>query len=57
MEVHPLSINPETGEPYFHTFPTITIRDIVNSFDLLREHLGISKSKLVLVDLWVVSRL
>lgn len=41
----PLSINPETGEPYFHTFPTITIRDIVNSFDLLREHLGISKIK------------
>lgn len=41
----PLSTNPVTGEPYFHTFPTITIRDIVNSFDLLREHLGISKIK------------
>ncbi len=41
----PLSINPTTGEPYFHDFPTITIRDIVNSFDLLREHLGIHKIK------------
>lgn len=38
----PLSINPTTGKPYFHSFPTITIRDIVNSFDLLRDHLGIS---------------
>ncbi len=41
----PLSINPVTGEPYYHTFPFITIRDIVNSFDLLREHLGIQKIK------------
>lgn len=37
----PLSINPETDKPYYHTFPLITIRDIVNSFDILREHLGI----------------
>ncbi|MFC0184735.1 homoserine O-acetyltransferase [Pseudarcicella hirudinis] len=41
----PLSVNPETQLPYYHDFPTITIRDIVNSFDLLREHLGISKIK------------
>lgn len=39
----PLSINPETGKAYFHDFPFITIRDIVNSFDLLRQHLGIHR--------------
>lgn len=39
----PLSINPETGKPYYHTFPTLTNRDVVNSFDLLRKHLKIEK--------------
>lgn len=39
---NPLSINPLTGQPYYHTFPTITIRDIVKSFDLLREYLTIN---------------
>jgi len=38
-----LSINPDTGTPYYHQFPLITIRDIVNSLDLLRQHLGIQK--------------
>lgn len=39
----PLSINPKTGKPFYHAFPPITNRDIVKSFDLLRQHLGISK--------------
>lgn len=39
----PLSINPKTGHPFYHSFPEITNRDIVRSFDLLRQHLGISK--------------
>ncbi len=39
----PLSKNPETGNSYYHHFPEITIRDIVRSFDLLRNHLGIHK--------------
>jgi len=39
----PLSINPQTGNPYYHAFPEITNRDCVRSFDLLRQHLGISK--------------
>ncbi|MBK7649535.1 MAG: homoserine O-acetyltransferase [Flammeovirgaceae bacterium] len=39
----PLSINPQTGKSYFHNFPALTNRDIVLSFDLLRQYLGISK--------------
>jgi homoserine O-acetyltransferase/O-succinyltransferase len=39
----PLSINPITGKNYFHDFPLITNRDIVQSFDLLRKELGIEK--------------
>ena len=37
----PLSINPETGKTFYHSFPLLTHRDIVRSFDLLREHLGL----------------
>lgn len=39
----PLSLHPETGQPYYHEFPTITNRDVVNAFDLLRESLGLKK--------------
>lgn len=39
----PLSINEDTGNPYYHDFPKITIRDIVKSLDLLRLYLGIEK--------------
>lgn len=39
----PLSINPQTGKPFFHSFPTLTNRDVVKAFDLLREHLGFEK--------------
>ena len=39
----PLSINPATGEPYYHTFPLVTIRDMVHAHILLRRHLGIEK--------------
>lgn len=39
----PLSLNPKTGKPFYHSFPAVTNRDVVNAFDLLREHLGINK--------------
>ncbi|OHX66003.1 homoserine O-acetyltransferase MetX [Flammeovirga pacifica] len=39
----PTSINPKTSKPYYYTFPNISIRDIVNSLNLLREDLGIKK--------------
>jgi homoserine O-acetyltransferase/O-succinyltransferase len=38
----PLSLNPLTQQPYYHDFPFITNRDIVQGFDLLRENLGIN---------------
>jgi homoserine O-acetyltransferase len=38
----PLSNNPKTNQPYYHDFPLVTIRDMVNAHELLREHLGIS---------------
>lgn len=38
-----LSNNPATGFPYFHDFPFISNRDVVNSLDLLREHLEIQE--------------
>lgn len=37
----PLSVNPETGKPYFHTFPSFTIRDMVHAHDVLRRFLNI----------------
>lgn len=39
----PLSINPETGEPFYHSFPALTNRDVIRAFDLLREGLGFHK--------------
>lgn len=38
----PLSTNPEDGKPYFHDFPSLTNRDVVNSYEKLRHHLGIN---------------
>ncbi|WP_066829394.1 homoserine O-acetyltransferase MetX [Rufibacter ruber] len=39
----PLSLNPDTGRPYYHTFPTLTNRDVVRAFNYLREHLEIEE--------------
>jgi len=39
----PLSINPETNKPYYHTFPNLTNRDVINAFDLLRQELKIER--------------
>jgi homoserine O-acetyltransferase len=38
---NPLSINPKTNKKYYHNFPEITIKDIINAFDLLRNYLEI----------------
>jgi len=39
----PLTINPLTNNPFFHTFPSITNRDIVRAFDKLRKHLNLEQ--------------
>ncbi|MCS6824276.1 MAG: homoserine O-acetyltransferase [Cytophagaceae bacterium] len=39
----PLEINPQTGQPYYLTFPQLTIRDLVNAHEILRQHLNIKK--------------
>jgi homoserine O-acetyltransferase len=39
----PLSIDPSTQQPYYGSFPLITIRDMVQAHILLRKHLGIEK--------------
>lgn len=44
----PLSLNTETGKPYFHDFPLITIRDMVRAHELLRRHLGIRRIGLLI---------
>ncbi|MGO1245578.1 MAG: homoserine O-acetyltransferase family protein [Sphingobacterium sp.] len=40
---NPLSINPTTGQPYYHTFPQFTIRDIVRVHQLLADFLDITE--------------
>ena len=39
----PVSTNPDTGLPWYNSFPDITIRDLVNAHELLRKHLGIQR--------------
>jgi homoserine O-acetyltransferase/O-succinyltransferase len=39
----PLSLDPRRKVPYFHGFPRLTNRDIIRSFDLLRNDIGITK--------------
>lgn len=44
----PLTINPEKNQPYYSSFPVVTIRDMINSFILVRKKLGIEKIKLLM---------
>ncbi|MFA6152850.1 MAG: homoserine O-acetyltransferase [Chitinophagaceae bacterium] len=44
----PLSIHPQKAEPYFHSFPNITIKDMVAAHILLRQHLGIDSIQLLM---------
>jgi homoserine O-acetyltransferase len=39
----PLSINPDTNQPWFSYFPQITIRDMANTLQVLKQYLGIQK--------------
>jgi homoserine O-acetyltransferase/O-succinyltransferase len=44
----PLSINEQTGDAYYSSFPIITIRDMVKAHILLREYLGIGSIQLLM---------
>lgn len=44
----PLSVNPLTQQPYYHDFPTLTVRDVVAALDLLRQELEIERIKVCL---------
>ncbi len=44
----PLNIDPATEELYYHSFPQVTIRDMVNAHILLRKHLGLHKIRLLI---------
>jgi homoserine O-acetyltransferase/O-succinyltransferase len=41
--ISPLSINPQTNQPYYHEFPVFSIRDMIRTFSQLKDHLGIKK--------------
>jgi homoserine O-acetyltransferase/O-succinyltransferase len=43
-----LSKNPDTGQAYYHSFPFISIKDVVKSLIYLRKHLGIDSIKYLL---------
>ncbi len=44
----PLSINPTTGQPYYLTYPNISIRDMVKAHQLLAKHLGIDQIEVLI---------
>lgn len=46
--VSPLSVNPQTHQPYYHDFPVCTIRDMARMYQNLKNHLGINKIFLAL---------
>ena len=38
----PLSINPQTNQPYYQDFPYFTTRDMVRAYSVLKTELGIA---------------
>ena len=44
----PLTISSENDQPYYSSFPVVTIRDMINAFILVRKKLGIEKIKLLM---------
>lgn len=39
----PLEIDPRTGQPYYHTFPFFSTRDMIRAYKPLKEFFGIDK--------------
>ncbi|MDR0544988.1 MAG: homoserine O-acetyltransferase [Odoribacteraceae bacterium] len=43
----PLSANPETGRPWYGSFPGVTVRDMARCHKLLADHLGVKRVELL----------
>lgn len=43
----PMSVNPDTGEPWYGDFPLVTVRDMVECHRRLASHLGIERIELM----------
>ena len=41
--IGPLELNPDTSEPWYHDFPFFTTRDMIRSYQYLKEYLGFEK--------------
>ena len=41
--VSPVSVNPQNNKLYYHDFPVFTMRDMIRTFQHLKNHLGIRK--------------
>src|SRR5215218_1327320 len=41
--IGPLDVDPQSGTPYYHTFPWFTTRDMIRTYQHLKNHLNISK--------------
>ncbi len=41
--ISPLSTNPQTNQPWYHDFPVFTIRDMIKTYQQLKNYLGIRK--------------
>lgn len=41
--ISPLSNDPRTNQPYYHNFPLFTIRDMIRTYQQLKDHLGLRK--------------
>ncbi len=44
--IGPLSVNPVSGKPYFHSFPFFTTRDMIRSYQPLKKFLGIEQIRI-----------
>ena len=43
----PASEDPDSGRPYFFSFPRVTVRDVARTFEIVRQHLGIQSVDLL----------
>lgn len=44
----PVSIDPSTGGPYYFDFPRTTVRDIVKTFEIVRNHIALPQIDLLI---------